>query len=612
MWPLAGEQVARICELALSTEQTETHARRPFSAVLTGEERDPRREDIVFAVTDDRAILTTVAANAGALVIAPLEHEAIARLGPEALLNVVFVPSPLRCFRALAKYMRAQLRCPVVAVGGSNGKTTTKEMIAAVLSGRGSSLITRTPGTNNGWMGIPITLCHPLHRSAHPPDAVVVEIGIDALGVMEHHLALVRPDTVVISVLGPEHIEGLGTTPQAVEEELRLFALPNARRVWMLEDEELRARAGSMARADDVIVVEEGSDAPTLPGVRVTFRILEDELRADVGGRMRLRVTLAGQGPTDIEVPLAGRHNARNAALACGVGALHGLSPEEIRSGFARFRPLEQRCAISSLPGDCLLVDDTYNASPKSMSAALDVLTTLRLREHVAVLGDMLELGSESEAHHDDLASRLIASGVEHVFLVGSAMRRVHDALRGRPELFTSLEWNATDVLPEKLLRWPHWDGCAVLVKGSRGMRMERFARLVETRQHARGASATAGVLVVGVDREHVGHRLRFLLGRREQPAVHVLDATAVLRGDHRRLHPDTVVLAGFSPSSEAQVEEELALLAQPLLLLGPSARVFALGIREEAATALREVIPPGVAWATIQCADEIMSSIAL
>ncbi len=615
MWPLSGDELAAICALPFSKEQVEAHAARTFSAVLIGDERDPRPQDVAFAITDPGAALATRAARAGALVVAPSEHRVrLAELSVDAARNVVLVASPLRCLRTLAQHMRARLRCPVVAVAGSNGKTTTKEMTAAVLSGRRSALVTRTPGTNNGWLGIPLTLCHPLHRAEHPPDAVVVEIGIDALGAMEHHLALVQPDIAVIASLGPEHIEGLGTTAQAIREELRAFHVPRVKRVWMADDEVLGPLAASSARDEDVVVAEDrGRAEGESAAKRVMFRVREEELAPETGhGRTRLALTIDDGGGLEIDVPLPGRHNARNAALACGVGIACGLSLDEIRLGFSRFRALEQRCATASLPGDCLLIDDTYNASPNSMRAALDVLAQVPLRERVAVLGDMLELGAESDAHHDAIAAWLLEhGGIDHVFLYGDAMRRVHAALDADRTRFGSLRWCAGKDAPEELLDWSHWDGCAVLVKGSRGMAMERFVRVIASRQTASAPDpvATRQVLVVGAERERLAYALRRAAGRDRGHRVRVMDPAAVLRGEHHGRHVDVLVLAGFRPAAEDAIEAELALLAQPLLTLGRSARVVAFGLSTEAANALREVSPPEVAWVTFDADDDPSSS---
>jgi UDP-N-acetylmuramoyl-L-alanyl-D-glutamate--2,6-diaminopimelate ligase len=343
----------------------------------------------------------------------------------------IVVDDTLVAARKLAAFFRKRFPFPVIAVGGSNGKTTTKDLIAAALGPRAA----KTPETMNGWTGIPFTL---LDRSlSRDTTALVVEVGIDAVGAMKEHAALVDPDVSVLTMIGPEHLAGLGDLDTVAREELLLFT-PRARRVVNMSD----ARLAPAARDGDVRV--------------------EGWMRLELGPYWT-GIEWSGE----FEVPLAGAHNASNLALAVAVARSLGRSDDEIRAGLAAFEPPSMRCQIHRLATDTILIDDAYNASPPSMAAACALLDAWPSRKRILVLGDMLDLGAASEAAHAALVPVLEKMKDARIYLDGEAMAAVHRALPGSVHGVETID----DIR-----------GAVVLVKGSRGMHLERVVAALRER----------------------------------------------------------------------------------------------------------------------------------
>ncbi|HEY2365942.1 MAG TPA: Mur ligase family protein, partial [Polyangiaceae bacterium] len=295
------------------------------------------------------------------------------------------VPDVMVAYRSLAALMRSRVRCPVIAIAGANGKTTTKEMLRAILGPN----VVATEGTENGHYGVPLVLLDRAITRAAPPDAIVVEIGIDEVGAMREHAALVRPDFAVITSLGEEHLRGLRDADTAAREELSLLDVdPKPRRIT----------------ADDAVIgaFDGATREVELGGVRV-------------------------------RVPMPGEHHARLAALAIATALALGRTPKSIEEGFASFAPPPGRAHVVRLDRDVVLVDDTFNASPDSMLAAIALARepVWSSRPKALFLGDMLDLGEASERAHLALVPVLASLAGAHVRLYGDEMKRVATALAG-------------------------------------------------------------------------------------------------------------------------------------------------------------------------------------
>ena len=409
------------------------------------------------------------------------------------------VENVLEAFRNWAKFSRRNLNIPLIAVGGSSGKTTTKEFLTAVLKMAYPQLHS-TFQSQNGFLGIPLTFANLQQTS----DLLVLEVGIDATGAMQQHVALAQPDVAVLTALGPEHLDGLGTWENARAEELKLFleSPPTCVRVWQCADSYLRQAAVTHVRAQDVLVIQEDDEWPApvtfddwaAKGVHL-FRYAKKTTSLSYSytpPRGPARVTRRKEG-TDfpaaqrgvLQNPLLGSHNHDNLALAVAVACIFGLSSVAIQQGLAAFKPPARRSRIEVLPYNCHLYDDCYNANPASMNAAFSVLKSQEFShlKKVLFLGDMLELGEESKSWHVDLAGALATLGNCTISLYGDEMTHLYEHLlcqrdseKSWPHCVLAHLPRSAD--PRDFLKGPQavamLKDAVVLVKGSRGMAMER------------------------------------------------------------------------------------------------------------------------------------------
>jgi UDP-N-acetylmuramoyl-tripeptide--D-alanyl-D-alanine ligase len=403
-------------------------------------------------------------AAAGGAAAAVVSEEWAAGRGPAGAppgLALLAVPDTLAALGAVARLHRRRFEIPVVAVTGSNGKTTTREMIAAILATRGSVL--KTEGNLNNEVGVPLTLFG--LEAGHA--AAVVEMGMNHPGEIARLAAIAEPQLGVVTLAAPAHLEGLGTVDAVADAKAELYlglpeggiAVVNADDARMLRRAQSSGRrmitfSATKGRRGDVVVLEVTSQG-------------EDGLRFVLG---------VGNREVPVHVPaLVGAHNATNAAAAAAAAIALGCTDREIARGLAAVRPVGRRLRLERLPSGVRLVDDCYNANPASMSAALRTLADLARApgaRAVAVLGDMLELGAfEAEAHRE-LGAEAARAGVARLAAFGPRSRATAEAARAAgleafhaEELDALVAWARANVAP----------GDVVLVKGSRGMKLERL-----------------------------------------------------------------------------------------------------------------------------------------
>ncbi len=392
-----------------------------------------------------------VAAGAAGLVVK-------AGRAPEALAGnyaVFEVTDTLRALGALGKFHRARFDVPVGAVTGSNGKTTTKELVAAILGTRGPAL--KTTGNLNNEVGVPLTLfgLGPEHVAA------VVELGMSNPGEISRLTELVQPAAGLITVVQPAHLHGLGSLEGVASAKGELFrGLP--------------AGATAVVNADDARVKAQAEDCSAK---QLTFgRVAGADVRLarlTSLGRQGLDVGLAFQGKEfRVRLAFVGEHNALNAAGAFAMGVALGYRPEECVAGLETARPFARRLNLAAAPGGVTVLDDCYNANPSSMGAALETVASLARAEGgraVAVLGDMLELGPDEAAEHlalGEKVGRLVALAA--FFGPRSAAGRESAGLGQAAAHFTEVEPLVAWLRPRLAAK------DVVLVKASRGMRLER------------------------------------------------------------------------------------------------------------------------------------------
>lgn len=370
----------------------------------------------------------------------------------------ILVQDTHRALGDIAREIRSRLPIRVIGITGSVGKSTTKEMIARVLSSRYKT--GKTPVNHNNDIGLPMAIL------AIPEDTqvAVLEMGMNHFGEMSYLTSIAKPDVAVITNIGTMHIEHLGSREGILHAKLEILEglRPNGRVIYNGDEPLLwNLRTSSAVRPQYF-----GLENPAC-------EVLGTELREEEG---RITFTVTAQGESfPVTLPVEGRHFASDALAAIAVGRLLDVPVEQIQAGLAGFQSMEGRQEILEA-GGYTIIKDCYNAGPESMAASLSVLSRRKGRR-IAVLGDMLELGVCSQAEHYRVG-RIAAGKCDLLFALGkNAERVVNGAVTGgmRPE--RALACTSMEELVEAL-KGCAMPGDALLFKGSRGMKMERALEL--------------------------------------------------------------------------------------------------------------------------------------
>jgi UDP-N-acetylmuramoyl-tripeptide--D-alanyl-D-alanine ligase len=451
---------------ACGGEQLGGSPETPISRVCT-DSRQVRRGDLFFALPGERfdghAFLGEAAGKGAVAAV-------VARgLSPGSLPNcaLVAVQDTRQALGLLAARYRRDFSLPVVAVAGSNGKTTTKELVASVLRQKFPTL--SSEGSFNNEIGVPLTLLR--LEAAHR--AAVLEAGTNHPGELARLLEIISPGLGVLTSIGREHLEFFGDLPGVVQEEGWLAeSLPAEGILFTNGDSQWTSLIARRGRARLVRVgFSEANDwraanlRPDKQGV--TFRV--EGPRADLAGEFRIN--------------LVGRHQVVNALFAIAVGGELGLGRSEISLGLAQCKAPRMRLEVWEHNGISVL-DDAYNANADSMLAALETLREMPCKgRRVAVLGDMAELGPHSEAAHEEVGRRVAELGIGQLFAVGKMAPLLARGARGAG-LNRVLEFADAEGAGLALRQFLK-TGDLLLLKASRAARLERIAQML------RGSDAT-------------------------------------------------------------------------------------------------------------------------
>ncbi len=362
----------------------------------------------------------------------------------------------------LASAYRKYLSCRHVGVTGSVGKTTTKDLIASVLSVRHKTYC--TPGNHNSLVGMPMSLLEtPLDT-----DWSVMEMGMSNFGEVERLSIAVEPEIAVITNIGSSHMEALGSRENICRAKLEILCGLKSGGVLLLNGDEplLASVRGSSYRTAYVSLERRTADY-----YAKNIRVEPDGTRFDLVWK--------GGEEKDLFIHVVGRHNVYAALFAFAIGCMAGLSPREIRQGLLSYRPRGMRQNVQTL-GSYTLVEDCYNASPESVTAAIDVLDALRRgtsKRAIAVLGDMLDLGPDSPSMHRSVGQHLAHRGIDLLLTLGQGGAQIAvGALQGgmlKDQIFQNPCVENYQETVQTLLRELR-EGDVILFKASRAVGAER------------------------------------------------------------------------------------------------------------------------------------------
>lgn len=383
------------------------------------------------------------------------------RPAPGGDVTVVEVADTLAGLSALARHARDAVSGPVVAVTGSNGKTTTRAMVQAALESAYADVLC-TQGNLNNHLGVPLTLV----GEPHAPAAGVIEMGMSAPGEVDHLSRIVRPDVAVITSIALEHVESMGTLEAIAEAEFEVAAhLPEGGGLVIPSDEpRLHALVDDAFRKRTRILTfgpDSGAD------VRV--------LGVEVGAPTVARLAVDGTALT-VRLQTFGAHNARNAAAALCVAKHLGLDLAAVAAGLERVEPVGDRGRVIAW-GEHLIVADCYNANPGSMEAAIGSLAMLRAHRSgplIAVLGDMLELGPDTAQLHGEVGGLAADAGLDAVMGFGPLSEHIAAGARAGGIESAHVAEDVDAAAAWVRARLEGAPAGAVLFKASRGIRLER------------------------------------------------------------------------------------------------------------------------------------------
>ena len=434
---------------------------------VTTDSRALRPGDLFVALRGERFdghdfVPAALAQGAAAVLVADDRAGAI---GESAL---VAVPDPLAALGTLASHWRARFDIPLAIVVGSNGKTTVKEMTAAILRAHhGDAAVLATEGNLNNAIGLPLTLL----RLSERDRAAVIELGMNHRGETRELAAIAQPTITIVNNAQREHQEFMTSVDEVAAEHA---------------DAVLALREGGVAvlNADDEHLAV-WTAAATRAGARtVTFGLAH---RADVKAKARLLfdrselVIATPQGTCEVTLAVPGAHMARNALAATAAALASGANLDAVVRGLAAFRAVAGRLVARHAVHGALVLDDTYNANPDSMRAAIDVLAAAP-GAPCLVMGDMGEVGEQGPAFHREIGAYARERGVVRLYALGTLARESVTAFGEGARHF-----DAVEPLIDAVSRDAH-AGTTLLVKGSRFMRMERVVQALVNPHEAPGA----------------------------------------------------------------------------------------------------------------------------
>lgn len=385
----------------------------------------------------------------------------------ETNVSVVLVKDTELAVANLAKAYIQSFREKLICIGvtGSTGKSTTKEMLYSILSEEKKTIANK--GNYNNLLGIPLTA----FNIEEDTEVAIFEMGMDRPDEMHELAEIVKPDIGIITNIGVSHIENLGSQENILKAKLEISDFFDEKNILIInnDDKFLSShsykhkviRAGRSYSSDFIIFNESSAKEKS-----ISFEISD------------------GEKNVKIKVNVPGLHNATNAALAIAASTAIGLTLEDAKKGLAKVNLLEKRLNFEKA-GKIKIIDDTYNASPDSMIAALDVLKRTSGKRRFAILGDMLELGTDSDKYHYEVGEYAASLELDNIITLGQNSEKISQAVTEKG--LKALHFSDKDMLYEVLKQWLK-EGDVVLVKGSRSMKMDDIVSWIK-QTYGRGKS---------------------------------------------------------------------------------------------------------------------------
>jgi UDP-N-acetylmuramoyl-tripeptide--D-alanyl-D-alanine ligase len=461
--PVSGLDLASI---ALHIEHAVTEIRERSFGSFAIDSRTMEEGAVFFAIRGERRdgheFVAESSKRAGAVVVDERWWSETGRSITGISSPVIVVPDTVKALGSLARLHRRRYPIPVVAVTGSSGKTTTKEMIVQVLAEKYK--VHRTKGNFNNHLGLPLTL----GTMTADDEISVIEIGMNHPGEIEYLCMIAEPTHGLITNIGKGHLGFFDSIEDVAREKGMLFR-------W------LGADPGRMAivNADDTRVLKQAG--PVARQLRYGIGSKDVDIRgvidsSDKNGCYTFTVADAGSDRSySVKLTVPGRHQVRNALAAAAVGSRFGVEPAAIAGALSRFNAPDKRMVVRQV-GPFTIVDDTYNANPDSTGAALELFREMKVGgKKIVVLGDMLELGSQSGGEHGRIGLLVAEMGFEYLFTYGTEAETIQASAAlsfgGHYKDKKELVHDLIEILSK---------GDAILIKGSRGMRMEEVIQILE------------------------------------------------------------------------------------------------------------------------------------
>jgi UDP-N-acetylmuramoyl-tripeptide--D-alanyl-D-alanine ligase len=376
---------------------------------------------------------------------------------PPTDVPVIAVEDCLAALQTLAGDYRSRLPVKVVGITGSNGKTTTKDMIDSILSV--SYKVHKTKGNLNSQIGLPLTLLD----IAPDTEYAVIEMGMSERGQIERLSKLAKPDIAVITMIGVSHLSSLGSREQIAAAKMEIV-------LGMKEGGALVYNGGEPLLAD----AEKAAACRAVRTVRFgtpdSFGYCAKSIRSDASG-VSFQV-----GGNEYRIPLLGKHNVTNALASIAVAAIAGITSEQCRAGLSKLTVTGMRMEVSRSSAGYTVINDAWNASPVSVQAAIETFAELEgYSNKFLVLGDMRELGPEERAYHKEIGRRVDPGTIQYVFTIGELAREIALEAAGRFPTGNVKAFEHKDQIIGEL-RAVIAPTDAVLIKGSRGLELEHIA----------------------------------------------------------------------------------------------------------------------------------------